>query len=84
MRLIAITLKAVAGLMLAFFGLMACFRSQFPHYRTVEVAPGVFDEYWMSGREVWIGIGLGVALLVLSGYFFRSAYRSIRDARNTA
>jgi len=84
MRLLAVTLRAVAGVILASFGFIACFRSHFPHYRTVEVAPGVFDEQWMSSREIWIGVGVGVALLALSGYFYWSAYRGFSHARNAA
>ena len=83
MRLLT-TLKAVAGALLAFMGLIFCFRSQLPHYRTVETAPSVFDEQWMSSREIWSSVGFGVALLALSGYLFWSAYRGFRYGHNAA
>jgi hypothetical protein len=78
-------LKAVTGVFFAFFGVITCFRSQFPHYRTVEVSPEApFGEQWMSTREIWIGVGVGVALLALSGYLFWSAYRGFRHACKVA
>jgi hypothetical protein len=75
--------KAGCGVICAFFGFVCCFREQmFPHYRTVEVSPGIFQEQWMSGRELWLFIGSGIALFALSGYLFWSAYRTFRHAHN--
>lgn len=82
MRIPAAILKAVAGVFLTFLGLICCFRSQFPHYRTAEISPEAgFREEWMSDREVWMGVLLGITLLALSGYLLWSAHRSFRHAR---
>lgn len=75
--------KAGGGVVCAFVGLILCLREQiFPSYKTIEVSRGVFQEQWVSGRELWTGVTLGIGLLVLASYLFRSAYRGLRQARN--
>ena len=67
----------------AFFGFVFCFSEQmFPHYRTVEVSPGYFQEQSIPEQELWLSVGFGVVLLVLSGYLFWSAYRTFRHPHN--
>lgn len=82
LKLMKIALKLSAAVVLVCWGLVECFRNQFPHHRTIEVAPGVYAEQWMTDGEVWAGIAVGVVLLGLSGGLCWSACRSIWHGRD--
>jgi hypothetical protein len=81
MRFLIPVSKILIGGFIAFCGIVSCLRSQFPSYRTIEVEPGVFQEQWISNREIWIGIGFGALLLSFSIYLFRDARRDMRCLR---
>jgi hypothetical protein len=74
-------IKILVALLAAFFGFAFCYSTQWPHYRTIEVSPGVFVESWMPSRDFWFSIAFGLVLFAASGYLLWHAYReSRRDA----
>ena len=73
-------IKILVALLAAFFGFAFCYSTQWPHYRTIEVSPGVFVESWMPSRDFWFSIGFGLVLFAVSGYLLWHTYReSTRD-----
>lgn len=63
------------------FGLLSAsaFYSPFaPHYRTVELAPGVFAEQWARDREMWFDIGLGAACALIGAWCAWSAWKRLQ------
>lgn len=83
---IKVIASAVGALVSALLGVVFCFGDMIlPQYRTVEVsAESPFGEQWMSAREFWISVLVGVALLALSVYLCRITYRIFKHARNVA
>lgn len=69
---------AIGGILSLLMGLTLCFREQFPHYRTVEISPGFYDELWASDKEVALTVLAGCGLLVLALFLFWKAYRTYR------
>ena len=51
-----------------------------PHYRTVEVSPGLFDEQWLLTGDNWIFTLIGIALLVCSAACLLCVVKEMRSA----
>jgi hypothetical protein len=85
MHLIKAIASAGGAVICGLFGLVLCFGELIlPHYRTIEISPGVFQEQWMSAREFWISVLVGAGLLILSLYLCRITYRIVRATHNVA
>lgn len=71
-------IRILVAMFVAILGFAFCYSTQWPHYRTIEVSPGVFVESWMSSRDFWFSIALGLALLGVSGFLLWNALREFR------
>lgn len=63
------------------FGLLAALAFYLPfapHYRTVEVIPGVFAEQWAQDGDTWFDIGLGAACALVAALCTWRALRRLQ------